>query len=135
MSVQSRAIVLTDAERKRAIEMARKGVSGEGVANACGISYKTLTRIFAREPEFESAFLRAVSEYEVELVEASNGGDEWAEKRLTRRFPSRHGHDPRWRISRDRYAEDEGDVAAPTNDAVTIEAIETFIAMRKEGKA
>lgn len=133
MSGQSRARVLTQEERAKAVSLARRGVSGEGVANACGMSYKTLTRIFAREPEFESDFLRAVAEYEVELVEASNFGDEWAEKRLARRFPSRHGNDPRWRLSRDRYAEDESDSPAPTNDSTTLEAIEAFLAAKKAG--
>ena len=118
-----RQIKWDDSTREAAIALARGGRSLEGIAHACDMSRATFQRYRDAEPDFDAALMRALSEYESDLMQAMNAqlfSDEpnpaliaQIRNTLVHRFPQRHSIDPRMRLdaraAREGYAEDLAD--------------------------
>jgi hypothetical protein len=105
---------LDDAAKEEALEAARKGMSFEGVAHVLGVSRQCLGAIRKRDPDFNADLLRALAKHELDLLDTINAGladaktaglASVAHQVLSRRFPQRHGADPRLRLTAQQAAE------------------------------
>ena len=98
--------VIPTATQERMVAAARAGQSIETLAHMAGLSRRSLRRIRVGDPAFDARILGALAEYDAELnarlTAALDSGDSSMVKAvsdvLARRFPTRYGVDPRFRI-------------------------------------
>ena len=101
------------------ISLAERGMSLQGIANSVSMSRQELFAARVRDRSLDDALMGALARYEASLIDTlSAGGPDaaQAERTLARRFPDRHGADPRFRARMDQHVEDEPDASdAPSS--------------------
>lgn len=112
-------VPITAEQRSTAIDLANQGMSLEGIAHSIGLSRDDLRRERAHDQDLDRELMSGFASYELMLLARVNAGGEdgaQAEKTLARRFPARHGADPRFRHELDVRLQDEPDASeAPSS--------------------
>lgn len=135
---------LTTEKRLLAIELAGIGLSFKGIAGRLGMSQRTFQTRLNEEPELRDNLYEALAVYETKLIEKMQecwqtgavGDAQGIQTLLARRFPDRHGTDPRLRnVAAEDHPEDQADSPMANHSQGRLDdAINAFLDAREAGK-
>lgn len=133
---------MTPEKRVLAVQLARKGMSLKGIAHRLGMSKETFIEKRREDPSLDAEVYAALAEYEEGMIDALHGyrdSDDVASAKvvqdmLARRFPERHGNDPRLRdMSLEDHLEDRTEKRDAPSGRLD-DAINAFLDAREAGK-